>query len=107
MSDTFDFVVVGGGSGGCTVTSRLTEDPSVSVAMLEAGGVDDNWIINTPAALFLMVGSPINNWHFNTEPQRSMNNRIAYQPRARPRCTGPFWWPAYLLWWPAYLRLLN
>jgi choline dehydrogenase-like flavoprotein len=83
MTDTFDFVVVGGGSGGCTVTSRLTEDPSVSVAMLEAGGDDDNWIVNTPAALFMMVGSPINNWHFDTEPQRSMNNRIAYQPRGK------------------------
>jgi choline dehydrogenase-like flavoprotein len=51
--------------------------------MLEAGGSDDSWIVNTPAALFLMVGSPINNWHFETEPQRSMNNRIAYQPRGK------------------------
>ena len=38
MTDTFDFVVVGGGSGGCAVASRLSEDPGTSVALLEAGG---------------------------------------------------------------------
>jgi choline dehydrogenase-like flavoprotein len=63
MTDVMDYVVVGGGSAGCAVTGRLAENPSISVAMLEAGGSDDSWIVNFPAAVFLMVGSPINNWH--------------------------------------------
>ena len=46
--DSFDFVVVGGGSAGCAVASRLSEDAATSVALLEAGGKDDNWVVNTP-----------------------------------------------------------
>ena len=51
MTDTFDFVVVGGGSGGCAVAGRLSEDPRTSVALLEAGGAGDNWVVTTPGAL--------------------------------------------------------
>jgi choline dehydrogenase-like flavoprotein len=83
MTDTVDYIVVGGGSGGSAVTGRLTEDTSVTVAMLEAGGQNTSWIVNTPAALFVMVGSRINNWHFDTTPQKGMNGRIAYQPRGK------------------------
>ena len=43
MADEVDFVVVGGGSGGCAVASRLSEDSATSVALLEAGGKNDNW----------------------------------------------------------------
>ena len=46
--EAFDFVVAGGGSGGCAVASRLSEDAGTSVALLEAGGRDDNWVVNTP-----------------------------------------------------------
>ena len=55
VTDTFDFVVVGGGSGGCAVAGRLSEDPQTSVALLEAGGKNDNWVVTTPGALVLMV----------------------------------------------------
>ncbi len=55
MTDTFDFVVVGGGSGGCAVAGRLSEDPKTSVAVLDAGGKNDNWVVTTPFALALMV----------------------------------------------------
>jgi len=48
MTDTFDFVVVGGGSGGCAVASRLSEDPNTSVALLEAGGECNNWVVTSP-----------------------------------------------------------
>ena len=59
VTDTFDFVVVGAGSGGCTVAGRLSEDPNISVAVLDAGGKNDNWVVTTPFALVLMVaGSP-------------------------------------------------
>jgi choline dehydrogenase-like flavoprotein len=43
VTDTFDFVVVGAGSGGCAVAGRLSEDPNTSVALLDAGGKNHNW----------------------------------------------------------------
>ena len=83
MADTFDYVVVGAGSGGCAVASRLSEDPNVSVALLEAGGNNDNWVVTTPGALIFMVSGPVNNWAFNTVPQKGLNGRIGYQPRGK------------------------
>jgi choline dehydrogenase-like flavoprotein len=83
MTDTFDFVVVGGGSGGCTVAGRLSEDPNISVAVLDAGGRNDNWVVTTPFALVLMVAGNVNNWAFNTVPQKGLNGRIGYQPRGK------------------------
>lgn len=83
MTDTFDFVVVGAGSGGCAVAGRLSEDPQTSVALLDAGGRNDNWVVKTPFALILMVPGPVNNWAFNTVPQKGLNGRIGYQPRGK------------------------
>ena len=86
MTDTFDFVVVGGGSGGCTVASRLSEDGRSSVALLEAGGTGDNWVVTTPGALVLMVSRKVNNWAFQTVPQPGLGGRRGYQPRGK--CLG-------------------
>jgi choline dehydrogenase-like flavoprotein len=81
--DTFDFIVVGAGSGGCAVAGRLSEDRETSVALLDAGGPNDNWVVTTPFALALMVTGKINNWAFNTVPQAGLNGRIGYQPRGK------------------------
>jgi choline dehydrogenase-like flavoprotein len=83
VSDTFDFVVVGAGSGGCALAGRLSEDPQTSVALLDAGGRCDNWIVTTPFALILMVAGKVNNWAFETTPQKGLNGRIGYQPRGK------------------------
>ncbi|WFU34019.1 choline dehydrogenase [Bradyrhizobium brasilense] len=83
MTDTFDFVVIGAGSGGCAVAGRLSEDPATSVALLDAGGTNDNWVVTTPGALVLMVAGTVNNWAFNTVPQKGLNGRIGYQPRGK------------------------
>jgi choline dehydrogenase-like flavoprotein len=83
VTDTFDFVVVGAGSGGCAVASRLSEDPQTSVALLDAGGANDNWVVTTPGALVLMVAGKVNNWAFDTVPQPGLNGRIGYQPRGK------------------------
>src|SRR5437868_10891679 len=83
MTDTFDFVVVGGGSGGCAVASRLSEDPGTSVALLEAGGACNNWVVTSPGAMILMIAGKVNNWAFDTVPQAGLNGRIGYQPRGK------------------------
>ena len=79
----FDYVVIGGGSSGCVVASRLSEDCNVTVALLEAGGRGDSWIVNTPAAGVLMVPTRLHNWAFETEPQLGLNGRRGYQPRGK------------------------
>ncbi|NEV00298.1 choline dehydrogenase [Bradyrhizobium sp. UFLA 03-164] len=83
VTDTFDFVVVGAGSGGCAVAGRLSEDPATSVAVLDAGGKNDNWVVTTPGAIILMLSSKLNNWAFDTVPQKGLNGRIGYQPRGK------------------------
>jgi choline dehydrogenase-like flavoprotein len=83
VTDTFDFVVVGAGSGGCAVASRLSEDVATSVALLDAGGKCDNWVVTTPGAIILMVSGKLNNWAFDTVPQKGLNGRIGYQPRGK------------------------
>src|SRR3984957_18880474 len=83
VTDTFDFVVIGGSSGGCAVASRLSEDPATSVALLEAGGTDDNWGVTAPGAMILMIAGKTNNWAFDTVPQAGLNGRIGYQPRGK------------------------
>ena len=79
----FDYVIAGGGSAGCVLAGRLSEDPGVRVCLLEAGNAGDSWVVNTPAALILMVPTRLNNWAFETVPQRGLGGRRGYQPRGR------------------------
>src|SRR3954468_13324001 len=83
VAESFDFIVVGGGSGGCAVAGRLSEDAGTSVALLEAGGSNENWVVTTPGALVLMVAGKLNNWALETVPQAGLNGRTGYQPRSK------------------------
>ena len=64
-----DYIIVGGGSAGCVLASRLTEDPNVSVVLLEAGGEDRNPLIHIPAGSIKTMVNPSINWMFETEPE--------------------------------------
>jgi len=79
----FDYVIVGAGSAGCAIAARLTEDPSVSVCLLEAGGPDKSVLIHAPAAVVAMLPTKINNYAYETVPQPGLNGRRGYQPRGR------------------------
>ncbi|APG48746.1 GMC family oxidoreductase [Phaeobacter porticola] len=80
-----DYVIVGGGSAGSTLAARLSEDPNVTVCLLEAGGRGDGLLVRTPAAVVAMLpGRPkINNWAYETAPQPGLNGRRGYQPRGK------------------------
>src|SRR5574337_1227490 len=83
-AQSFDYVVIGGGSAGCVLASRLTEDPSVSVALLEAGEPDRSVLIHCPAGFAAIPKvRPQLNWAFETVPQPGLNGRKGYQPRGR------------------------
>jgi choline dehydrogenase-like flavoprotein len=79
----FDYIVVGGGSAGCVLAARLSEDPDVRVALLEAGGRDSNVLIHVPAGLALLAKTGTANWSFDTVPQKGLNGRPGWQPRGK------------------------
>ncbi|CAG2133755.1 Alcohol dehydrogenase [acceptor] [Cupriavidus yeoncheonensis] len=80
----FDYIVVGAGSAGCAVAGRLAEDPSVTVALLEAGPDDHHYTVWTPIALArtAMNAGP-RNYAYYSVPQAGLNGRRSYQPRGR------------------------
>ena len=81
----FDYVIAGGGSAGCVLAARLSEDPSLSVCLVEAGGSGRSLLVRAPALVAAMVSGrpPINNWAFHTVPQPGLGGRRGFQPRGK------------------------
>jgi choline dehydrogenase-like flavoprotein len=81
----YDYVIAGGGSGGAVLAARLSEDPSVTVCLIEAGGTGKSIFIRAPALVAAMVSGrpPIHNWALKTEPQPGLNGRRGFQPRGK------------------------
>ncbi len=80
-----DFVIIGGGSAGAVIASRLSEKSKYKVCLLEAGGWGSNLLFRAPAGGLLMLRDKpkFNNWAFHTTPQKGLNNRRGYQPRGK------------------------
>ncbi len=82
-SETFDYVIIGAGSAGCVIASRLSEDGKSTVCVLEAGPEDKSALIHTPLGFAFFPKGTIYNWSFDTAPQKHMNGKIGKQPRGR------------------------
>jgi len=80
---SFDYLIVGGGSAGCVLAARLSEDPKVRVALLEAGPPDTSVLIHCPAGLAVLAMNGQANWAFETVPQAGLDGRRGYQPRGK------------------------
>ncbi|MEU1204606.1 GMC family oxidoreductase N-terminal domain-containing protein [Nocardia sp. NPDC005825] len=78
----YDYVVVGAGSAGSVLAARLSENPDVTVALIEAGPLDTADEIHIPAAFPGLFKGPLD-WDFDTEPETGLDGRRVYLPRGR------------------------
>ena len=78
----YDYVIVGAGSAGCVLANRLSADPEVSVALVEAGAKDDKLEIRMPAG-FAKLFKTDYDWDFTTAKQSEMADRELCWPRGR------------------------
>lgn len=80
--ETFDYVVVGAGASGAALAARLSENPAISVLLLEAGGPDKKQEVHIPAAFSKLFRTALD-WDYNTEPQEHLGDRSIYWPRGK------------------------
>jgi choline dehydrogenase len=83
MSERADYIVVGAGSAGCVVASRLSEDPMVNVVLLEAGPKDRHPMIHVPAGIRTLLEHPVINWNYSSEPEEGSGGRRIHWPRGK------------------------
>lgn len=78
----YDYIIVGAGSAGCVLANRLSEDPTIKVLLLEAGGPDTRKEIHTPVAFSKLFKTPCD-WAYYTEPEPQLEKRSLYWPRGK------------------------
>jgi choline dehydrogenase len=83
MDNVFDYIIIGGGSAGCVLAARLSEDSSASVLLLEAGPAPRTPWIRIPAGTANLIFPGKYNWGYSTEPEPHLDGRTVYVPRGR------------------------
>jgi choline dehydrogenase len=83
--ESYDFIIVGGGSAGSALANRLSADGSTQVLVIEAGRMDSKWdvFIHMPAALTIPIGNRFYDWKYESEPEPHMNGRKIYHARGK------------------------
>ena len=85
--NSFDYIIVGAGSAGCVLANRLSDDPNVTVALIEAGPTDhgfpQKFLIDLPAGIWSMISNPRYNWSYTYETGDALGNRAIPCPRGR------------------------
>ena len=74
-SKTYDYIIVGAGSAGCTLANRLSEDSKATVLVIEAGGSDSDPLIHIPLGWGKILFNRLHDWGYFTEPEPELNNR--------------------------------
>lgn len=82
-SVSYDYIVVGAGSAGCTLVERLTRDGRTRVLLVEAGGTDRRFWIKVPVGYGINFANPKLNWGYHAEADAALNGRRVYWPRGR------------------------
>src|SRR2546423_13379893 len=78
----YDYVIVGAGSAGCVLAARLTEDPDVSVLLVEAGPADAKENIHVPSVFGLLFKTDVD-WDYSTAPEEGCGGRTMFLPRGK------------------------
>lgn len=79
----YDYIIVGAGSAGCTLASKLGEDRSKSILVLEAGPMDRDLFIHIPAGVYRTWCDPKLNWNYETAPEPAAQDREIFMPRGK------------------------
>ncbi|MAM10407.1 MAG: choline dehydrogenase [Rhizobiaceae bacterium] len=83
LEGDFDYIIIGGGTAGCVLANRLSEDPKTRVLLLEAGGSDNYHWVHIPVGYLYCIGNPRTDWMMKTEREPGLNGRSLSYPRGK------------------------